>query len=137
MKVNRRYDRTPQGLQDSTEIAPHDSTGTANLRRSQAKERMKQREMEKQRQRELDVSASQRSLQRRSAASEIARAKRGRVLEKQRQQDEKKRRVHEAMGSKIQAILDQNLRWAEKSNSVRVLGGESQYVTFVQYYLHF
>ena len=114
--ANLRY--TPlQALQESTtnDIARESTDDATSLRRSQALERMKLRETEKQRQKDLDLNASLRSSQRRSAAVEIARAKRARITAKKRQQEERKQKVHEALGSKIQAILDRKgIRWAEK-----------------------
>ena len=125
--ANLRY--TPLQALTTNDIAREstdDTTSLPSLRRRQALERMKLRETEKQHQKDLDLNASLRSSQRRRAAVEIARAKRARITAKKRQQEERKQKTHEALGSKIQEILDRKgIRWAEKSNSIRVFGGES------------
>jgi hypothetical protein len=99
--------------------------GEIETRRSQILLRMENRNRERVRQKELYQKAALRSSQRLKAARKIQKDKQQRESVRNLKMERMKQQKQNDLGSKIQVILQKKIRWAEKSNAIRVLGGEN------------
>ena len=103
--------------------SPEPKPSSPSLRRSQVLARMQSRQKEKEHRAALNQAASLRSSQRLAAAAAIQQAKQQRENRRAAKKRRLQQQLQDELGQKIQTVLHSTSKWAEKSNSIRVLKG--------------